>query len=220
MTTPDPTAAPVPEADTTWELAVTMLSEAASEVDRADQKASLLIGGLGIAFSIVLSGLLSGDWTPGAHHGGVVLWSAGAIVAIASVIASALAVWPRLSKAPAEGTISYWGQVRELRSAAEVEDALRTRGLHDPERTFQQLMVLAAVVQRKYRYIRLSMVLAGAAALLVPLAFVFSGCSAHPVVRSVRWRCERGCRIHPTHRTPRRGRGAHPAAGRLRARRP
>jgi hypothetical protein len=170
-----PDAAAEPAGDSTWELAVTMLAEAASEVDRADQKASLLIGGLGIAFTIVLSGLLSGDWTPETLTTiGVVLWSAGAIVAIAAVIASAMAVWPRLSKAPAEGTISYWGQVRELRSAAEVEEALRTRGLHNPERTFQQLMVLSAVVQRKYRYIRLSMLLAGAAALLVPLAFVFS----------------------------------------------
>lgn len=164
------------EPDVTWELAVTMLAEAASEVDRADQKASLLIGSLGIAFSIVLSGLLGGDWTPETlTTAGLVLWSAGAIVAIASVIASAMAVWPRLSKAPAAGTISYWGQVRGFRSGSEVERALRARGLHDPERAFQQLLVLSAVVQRKYRYIRWSMLLAGAAAVLVPLAFFFSG---------------------------------------------
>lgn len=163
------------EHDETWELAVTMLAEAASEVDRADQKASLLIGSLGIAFSIVLSGLLGGDWTTATlSPTGVVLWSAGAVLAIASVVASALAVWPRLSGAPAAGTITYWGQIRELRTGAEVELALRERGLHDPERTFQQLLVLSAVVQRKYRYIRWSMVLAGGAALMVPLAFAFA----------------------------------------------
>lgn len=160
------------EPDETWELAVTMLAEAASEVDRADQKASLLIGSLGIAFSIVLSGLLGGDWTVDTLSTiGVILWSAGALLAIASVIASALAVWPRLSRAPAAGAISYWGQIREMNSAAEVELALRERGLHDPERTFQQLLVLSAVVQRKYRCIRWSMLLAGGAALMVPLAF-------------------------------------------------
>lgn len=156
-------------------LAATMLAEAATELDRADQKASLLISGLGIAFSIVLSGLLGGDWTPSTLSvPGLLLWSAGAVLAIAAVIASALAVWPRLSKPPADGTITYWGHVRGMGSPAQVEEALADRGVHDPERRYQQLLVLSSVVQRKYRYIRWSMVLAGGAAVLVPLAFLFA----------------------------------------------
>ncbi len=52
-----------------------MLGEVMSEIDRADQKASLLIGSLGIAFSIVLSGILGGDWSlTSLSPSGVALW--------------------------------------------------------------------------------------------------------------------------------------------------
>lgn len=160
--------------DRTAALAAEMLAEAAAEIDRADQKASLLIGSLGIAFSIVLSGVLGGDWTPTVlGPWGAALWIVGAAAAAASVVAAALAVWPRLSKGPGAGAITYWGQVRGMSSPREVAEALESRGLHAPERTYQQLLVLSAVVQRKYRSIRWSMVLAGIAGLAVLVSLVF-----------------------------------------------
>ena len=136
------------------------------EIDRADQKASLLIGSLGIAFSIVLSGMLGGDWTPdtrstlgrravvvGGHRGESPRWSR-----------RAMAVWPRLSKGPGRRRDHATGvRCADSRSPAGVADALAQRGLQPPERTYQQLLVLSAVVQRKYRCIRWSMVLAGVA---------------------------------------------------------
>ncbi len=158
--------------DSTHALAVQMLAEVSSEIDRADQKASLLIGSLGIAFSIVLSGILGGNWSIDSLSViGVVLWVVGFIAASASVVAAAMAVWPRLSKGPDPGTITYWGQVRGLSSPAAVAAALAHRGLLPPERTYQQLLVLSAVVQRKYRCIRWSMQLAGIGILLVVIAF-------------------------------------------------
>lgn len=160
--------------DGTAALAAEMLAEAAAEIDRADQKASLLIGSLGIAFSIVLSGVLGGGWSPaelGPWAAG--LWTIGGLAAAASVVAAAMAVWPRLSKAPGHGAITYWGQVRGMSSPQEVGDALATRGLRQPERTYQQLLVLSAVVQRKYRSIRWSMILAAIAAGAVVVSFFF-----------------------------------------------
>ena len=68
---------------------------------------------------------------------------------------------------PGPGAITYWGQVRGLASPAAVADALAQRGLQPPERTYQQLLVLSAVVQRKYRCIRWSMGLAGVGIALV-----------------------------------------------------
>jgi len=163
-----------PDEDT-HELAVTMLSEVMSEIDRADQKASLLIGSLGIAFSIVLSGILGGDWSiESLTPVGSALWIIGAIAASGSVVAAAMAVWPRLSKGPGEGAITYWGQVRGLSSPAAVAEALSQRGVKPPERTYQQLLVLSAVVQRKYRCIRWSMQLAGIGILFVIVAFFFA----------------------------------------------
>lgn len=160
--------------DRTAALAADMLGEVMTEIDRADQKASLLIGSLGIAFSIVLSAVIGGDWSPTSLSVvGLVLWVIGALAAGASVVAAALAVWPRLSKGPGPGAITYWGQVRGLGSPADVAQALAERGLHPPERTYQQLLVLSAVVQRKYRSIRWSMVLAGVGVTLIVVAFLF-----------------------------------------------
>jgi hypothetical protein len=162
---------PIP-GDRTHELATVMLSEVMTEIDRADQKASLLISGLGIAFSIVLSSMLSGGWSPATLGAlGVVLWSIGGVAAAASVATAALAVWPRLSKGPGPGAITYWGQIRGMSSPQAVAEALEERGLHAPERTYQQLLVLSAVAQRKYRNIRQSMVLAGIAGLVVVVSF-------------------------------------------------
>jgi len=153
-------------------LAVTMLDEVRAEVERADQKASLLIGSLGIAFSIVLSGMLEGDWVPTLGSVGLILWLVGIVLAITSVLAAAFAVWPRLTKPPASGAIAFWGHIHNLGSPQALARALELRAVHGPERTYQQLLVLAAVVQRKYRYIRWSMILAVIASLLVVLALV------------------------------------------------
>jgi hypothetical protein len=158
----------------THDLATEMLGEVMGEIDRADQKASLLIGSLGIAFSIVLSGILGGDWSLSSLNPlGAVLWGGGALAASASVVAAAMAVWPRLSKGPGPGAITYWGQVRGLASPAAVAEALAQRGLLPPERTYQQLLVLSSVVQRKYRCIRWSMGLAGVGIALVGVSFFF-----------------------------------------------
>ncbi|MDY0908352.1 Pycsar system effector family protein [Microbacterium sp. CFBP9034] len=155
-------------------LATTMLAEVSAEIAHADEKSSLLIGSLGIAFSIVLSGLLGGDWgTESLSPVGLGLWIAGAVAAILSVGTAALAVWPRLTKAPANGVIAFWGHVQGYSSHRELMAAMGTKAIPEPERTYQQLFVLSAVVQRKYRHIRQSMLLAGVAAVLVAVAFLF-----------------------------------------------
>ena len=150
-----------------------MLAEVREEIDRADQKASLLIGSLGIAFSIVLGGILGGSWDPTTLGPiATAVWSVCAILASGSVTAAALAVWPRLTKSPGNGAITHWGHVYGLPSAEAVGEALAERGLYPPERNYQQLLVLSALVRRKYRAIRWSMALAGAASLLVVVSFL------------------------------------------------
>lgn len=155
-------------------LAATMLAEVTAEIAHADEKASLLIGSLGIAFSIVLSGLLGGDWsTETLSVLGLGLWTGGAVAAILSVVAAALAVWPRLTKAPSGGVIAFWGHVRGYSSYRALRASMAAQAIPEPERTYQQLYVLSAVVQRKYRCIRWSMALAGISAVLVAIAFLF-----------------------------------------------
>ena len=155
-------------------LAATMLAEVSAELARADEKASLLIGSLGIAFSIVLSALLGGDWsTDGLSPIGVTLWVLGGACAILSVLAAALAVWPRYTKPPATGAITFWGHIQGYANHRQVMAAMNERFLPEPERTYQQLFVLSAMVQRKYRQLRWSMGFAAAAPLLISAAFLF-----------------------------------------------
>ena len=69
--------------------------------------------------------------------------------------------------------IAFWGHVQSYRSHRELMTAMSAHAIPEPERTYQQLFVLSAVVQRKYRFIRWSMALAGVAAVLVAVAFLF-----------------------------------------------
>jgi len=158
--------------DATHELAAVMLEEVRQEIAHADEKASLLIGGLGIAFTLLATGFIEGGWSLNLSSVlGKLLWAVGGLAAFVSVGAAALAVWPRMS-APPGGVIAYWGHLRGMRSGADVARALTASGLREPERTFQQLMVLSMVAQRKYHNIRISMASAGAAVVILALALV------------------------------------------------
>lgn len=152
-------------------LATTMLAEVAQEIVHANDKAAVLIRALGIAYTILVGGLFVGDrsiQTSGWLS--MVLWPVGIAAAIISVVAAGMALWPRLSKPHQAGAVTYWGQLHGYTDPAQVAAAIAESGLRQPERTYQQLMVLATVAQRKYQYIRASMLCAAVAALCVALA--------------------------------------------------
>lgn len=154
------------------QLAAAMLEEVRDEIAHADEKASLLIGGLGIALTLLATGFiegavdldLSGLWAR-------LLWISGGAAALLSVAYASLAVWPRLSKPP-KGVVAYWGHLDGMRHQREVAKALADYGLREPERTYQQLLVLSIVAIRKYRNIRMSMAAAGVACVLIGLALL------------------------------------------------
>lgn len=152
------------------ELAAAMLEEVRQEIAHADEKASLLIGGLGIALTLLATGFIEGGWQLNLSSAWArLLWIAGGAAALLSVGAASLAVWPRLSKPPG-GVVAYWGHLHGMRHQREVAKALADSGLREPERTFQQLLVLSMLANRKYRHIRLSMATAGVAGVLLGLA--------------------------------------------------
>jgi hypothetical protein len=154
------------------ELAAVMLEEVRQEIAHADEKASLLIGGLGIALTLLATGFIEGGWQLNlSSFLGRLLWIAGGAAALVSVGAASLAVWPRLSKPPG-GIVAYWGHLHGLRHQRDVAKALASSGLREPERTFQQLLVLSMVANRKYHNIRISMATAGVALVLLALALV------------------------------------------------
>src|SRR5690606_36771494 len=136
---------------------------------RADEKASLLIGALGIVLTLLATGLIEAGWTFSDFSTvGLVFMVFGTIVVTDAVWAAGLVVWPRLSKAQGD-TITYCGSVRGFKDHKEFAVALATRGLKEPVCTYRQLMVLSFVTQRKYRNIRRSMASSGIASVLFGL---------------------------------------------------
>lgn len=154
------------------ELAAVMLEEVRQEIAHADEKAALLIGGIGIALTLLATGFIEGGWQLNLTSvWGRLLWIAGGLAALVSVGASSLAVWPRLSKPPGN-VIAFWGHLQGMRHQRQVAEAISRYGLREPERTFQQLLVLSMVANRKYHNIRVSMASAGVALVLLALALL------------------------------------------------
>jgi hypothetical protein len=145
-----------------------MLAEARDQVTHADQKASLILAALGIGLGALLGGMLSGDWNPTLLRGfGEVLWWVGAALAALAVLASAASVWPRYSRADLSQGIRYWGHVATYRSLAALSTALDENPSLERDRTRYQLWQLSRIADTKYRLVRIAMLAAGAAVVLL-----------------------------------------------------
>lgn len=156
------------------DVAQRMLDEAREDVKHADQKASVLFAALGIGFGAVLGGQLSAGWDSSTLSTcGRVFWWTGAVLAILSVAASALAVWPRytLDDRPTYG-ITYWGHVAAFDDPKQVQTALETQQTTSMSRASHQLWSLSRIVLKKYRCVRLALLSAGASGLLLGLATI------------------------------------------------
>lgn len=144
-----------------------MLAEARAEVALADHKASMVLAALGIGFAAVLGGFLAGDWDPSELSGSAaVLWWVGAVLALASVIAVAAAVWPRFKTSDVDAGIAYWGHIATYKSLSALAGALDEQKGDGGSRTRQQLWRVSRIVRTKYNLVRLSFVLAGVAVAL------------------------------------------------------
>lgn len=148
-----------------------MLVEARSEVAHADQKSSMTLAILGVGFGAALGGLLASDWQPSDQGGaGAFFWWVGALVAVASVVASATAVWPRFVKPKRPDVVRFWGDAAAYPSVAALATALKESPVDGPERTRHQLWHLARIASRKYQLVRASMTLAGVSAFLFAIS--------------------------------------------------
>lgn len=151
-----------------------MLIEARDDVKHADQKASVLLAALGIGYSAILGGQLSGNWdSDSLSCVGQVAWWVGVVLAGFSVIAAALAIWPRyrIDAAPKYG-ITYWGHVAGFEDAGALRKSLETTKADPMERVTDQLWRLSRIVLLKYRYVRAALLLAGSGAILLSAAAV------------------------------------------------
>lgn len=151
-----------------------LLAEARNDVTHADQKASVLLAALGIGYGAIIGGQLSAQWDSGSLSpaGQVIFW-VGVIVAALSVGAAALVIWPRykLDDHPEHG-LTYWGHVAAFDDMKELEQALEKQGSFAEERTLHQLWRISRLVLKKYRALRLSLLLGALSGVLLGLATI------------------------------------------------
>lgn len=130
----------------------------------------MVLAALGIGFGAVLGGVLAGDWAPSTLTSwGEPIWWLGAGAALASVIAAALAVWPRLGAGGAD-RVHYWGDVAKFATLEELASSLDEHPIDSGGRTRQQMWELSRIVNRKYALVRAAIVLAGCAVLMMLIA--------------------------------------------------
>ncbi|MFI6479339.1 Pycsar system effector family protein [Nonomuraea sp. NPDC050663] len=143
-----------------------LLSEAREELNKADSKAQVLLGVVGIGLGAIAGGLLAGSWKPQDLADSVEwLWWAGVVAALASVGVLSGAVYPRLDRRNNSGRIMYFHDVSHFRTVDDVTTALRQSAELDLERVTHQLLRLSRIATRKYRLIRWGFWLAVVAAL-------------------------------------------------------
>ncbi|MFL1902465.1 Pycsar system effector family protein [Streptomyces tauricus] len=148
-----------------------LLTDLRGEIARADAKATVLVGVLGMSAS-VLGALLSGrGWRPSLlSMPGALLWWAGAASLVTALFALLLAVMPRYRTGPwtPGRPLTYFGDIRGAALAGQLTVALAETG-RDPGRGL--LLALAetsGIATRKHFWIRTGLIAFGAAAMLLP----------------------------------------------------
>lgn len=147
-----------------------LLGDLRAEIARADTKASVLVGALGIT-----AGLLGGrGWGPAAlSPTAAVLWWVGAASLVTALFALLLAVLPRYRRSSWEPgrPLTYFGDVRRAARAARagaLAAAVAETGRDPAVGLFPALAETSRIVARKHLWIRTGLIAFACAAVLLP----------------------------------------------------
>ncbi|MER6711955.1 Pycsar system effector family protein [Streptomyces sp. NPDC000877] len=148
-----------------------LLADLRSEIARADTKATVLVGALGISGGMLAALLANRGWSPARLPVlAALLWWAGATSLVVALFALLLAVLPRYGRSrwtPGR-PLTYFGDVHRAAQTGRLSAALAETG-RDPARGL--LLALAetsGIAARKHFWIRTGLVSFGCAAALLP----------------------------------------------------
>lgn len=150
-----------------------LLDEGREELQRADNKASILLGAAGLVLSVFLGAAVAGDWDPtelGDGRAQPFFW-VGIGFAVLGVIMLAAAVMPRIKHDEAKEKLAYFGHVTQYREGGwalrpstkarrdaagrdDLRAAICTASLGRFDRTVDQVWAVSHIVQRKYKHVR------------------------------------------------------------------
>ena len=158
-----PAQVPAPEVQAGLQL----LGDLRAEIARADTKASVLVGALGIT-----AGLLGGHGRgPAAlSPAASVLWWVGAASLLAALFALLLAVLPRYRRSSWEPgrPLTYFGDVQRAARSGGLAAAVAVTGREPAVALFCALAETSRIVARKHLWIRTGLTAFGCAAVLLP----------------------------------------------------
>ncbi|ARZ66195.1 DUF5706 domain-containing protein [Streptomyces sp. HU2014] len=183
MTTaaPDPTTPgpvpPAPAAGTAPRIAERLLAELRQEAARADTKGSVLVAAQGMAASALVGVLAVRGWQPGSLSAlGQVMWWAGAVCFVGSLLSLLMTVIPRYRARgwrpglPLTHFADIHGAARQGPTA--LEEALRETERAPVPALLMALTENSRIVAHKYRWLRTGMAGFTAAMVLLPGALL------------------------------------------------
>ncbi|MDQ0951914.1 hypothetical protein QFZ24_005837 [Streptomyces phaeochromogenes] len=151
--------------------ATQLLTDLRGEITRADAKATILVGVLGMSAGVLCALLIGRGWSPALLSApAALLWWAGTALLVTALFASLLAVIPRYRAhrwAPGR-PLTYFGDVRQAARTGRLAAALAETG-RDPGRGL--LLALAetsGIAARKHFWIRAGLIAFGCATVLLP----------------------------------------------------
>lgn len=151
-----------------------LLDETRDEIHRADNKASIVLAGAGVAVGAIVAGLIAGDVGLADESLFVWLLVIGAGVLVVSGIATmGAAVFPRLGTLES-GRARYFSEAAEFKDLPTLTKAIREEATRADERNSHQISVLSSLVQTKYRLTRIGMMLLGVGFVVAGLAGLLS----------------------------------------------
>ncbi|MEV0368556.1 Pycsar system effector family protein [Streptomyces sp. NPDC050636] len=172
MTTGPSTAAP-PTAGTA--TGIRLLEDLRGEIARADSKASVLVGALGMTAGLLGGVLTARGWRPSALPApAAAAWWLGAGALIVSLVALLMAVLPRYRTShwqPGQ-PVAYFGDIQRAAEQHELARALADTERDPTAALINALMENSRIVGSKHRWIRIGLGAFCAGSLLLPGAFL------------------------------------------------
>ncbi|MEY9993514.1 hypothetical protein ABIE67_005546 [Streptomyces sp. V4I8] len=166
-----------PPDDPAAQAGVRLLAELRGEITRADTKATVLVGALGISAGVLAALLANHRWLPARLPGpAALLWWAGAVSLVIALFASLLAVMPRYGRSrwtPGR-PLTYFGDVRRAARIGGLTAALTETGRDPVSGLLLALAETSGIAYRKHFWIRTGLIAFGSAAVLLPGSMLFA----------------------------------------------
>ncbi|MFJ3925642.1 Pycsar system effector family protein [Streptomyces sp. NPDC090022] len=168
---PAPAPAPVPGTD----AATRLLTDLRAEIARADSKASVLVGALGMTAGVVGALLAGRGWRPAVlSTPGTVVWWAGITALALALPALLLAVLPRYRAAEWRpgSPLSYFGDIRSAVRQGRLAEALAATDRDPAASLMAALAENSRIATRKHQWIRAGLLAFVIGAALLPAALL------------------------------------------------